>query len=944
MVPTLMDELRSGVRTLSQMAAMLRSNPEFGSERTAAILSRWRESGAAKLIGAFAKSCPSSDKLSWTKGDCNVPPAFVQECLELSLLIESASVEMRAIKTDLELLANVTNADHGTISGCFFTGESFASTVSKAATTAGAFVVDDQELEFVQSNRSGGFETLPYTVAAARKADGTLAHATALPTHSSGQQSASIGRFPSFAPKGIFLNSGKWYYEVTIMADQIAQIGWSSKSYRGRSDGGLGVGDDPFSWGYDGRRVRKWFNGSHSWGRRWKEGDIVGVLCDLDTKVISFTLNGDSGSGMGVAFGNIGTVDSWVRPMFTIEDGAELKVNFGTTDVMRAMMKFKPAGYECVGNACLGSISTPNSSLRSSMPKVSEPEVAVVISARKERLADFPWTLQRDMALIALTTRSKAAVSAVSLPQFVNPNDSAVSPGTTAALQSFFGGHQMPQSVPNCGTLAAQAAAVEANPLDELYGSLHGMTTTELWNRMVCLIELNAAFIRLFPLMNLELHKNERYDVGSVARWLSSDAIRLRLLPSVRQEIWKKALRNSRIQSNPGRADVRIDRLGAAAVREKGNPLDRSNMLVFQQVHQQLRSQAAKLFGSLELGGQAWKANLSNFGAMDAGGPFRDSVSELCFELQSPASPLFVPCPNARTPDSEKAGNRHKFVLRSNNSAAPAPNARAQYYFFGQLMGMAVRSGVLLPIDLPSLFWKKLAGHPVDIEDVGAVDLSFANKMKYLRKEASDLAGVAQQIREGSWSVSHSVYLADGTLVELRPGADVVRPEELGEYIERCESIRLHDDDDVVGVIREGFGTTAPVGMAQVLSWQELETEVCGSPECSVEALKAAVRYGSGFNDRSPTIALFWRVMEEFTPAERSAWLRFSTGRARLPAYGGLSVTIQSMGGSGSALDNMLPTAGTCGQTFNLPLYETIEQARKNLRLAVVYGNDIDRG
>ena len=48
-----------------------------------------------------------------------------------------------------------------------------------------------------------------------------------------------------------------------------------------------GVGDDPFSWAYDGGRLRRW-NGM--WDVRgepygeavWKKGDIVGCILDLD--------------------------------------------------------------------------------------------------------------------------------------------------------------------------------------------------------------------------------------------------------------------------------------------------------------------------------------------------------------------------------------------------------------------------------------------------------------------------------------------------------------------------------------------------------------------------------------------------------------------------------------------------------------------------------------
>jgi len=97
------------------------------------------------------------------------------------------------------------------------------------------------------------------------------------------------------------VSEGAWYYEVTICTSGILQIGWATKDCRFESEEGSGVGDDSNSIAYDGCRRRIWHRGiSEEYGaNRWKPGDIVGTLLDLDEGQISFSLNGEN---LGLAF------------------------------------------------------------------------------------------------------------------------------------------------------------------------------------------------------------------------------------------------------------------------------------------------------------------------------------------------------------------------------------------------------------------------------------------------------------------------------------------------------------------------------------------------------------------------------------------------------------------------------------------------------------------
>ncbi|KAF5890831.1 RING finger and SPRY domain-containing protein 1, partial [Clarias magur] len=90
------------------------------------------------------------------------------------------------------------------------------------------------------------------------------------------------------------VDSGVWYYEVTVITSGVMQIGWATKDSKFLNHEGYGIGDDEYSCAYDGCRQLIWYNArskphSHPC---WKEGDAIGFLLDLSKKQMSFYLNG----------------------------------------------------------------------------------------------------------------------------------------------------------------------------------------------------------------------------------------------------------------------------------------------------------------------------------------------------------------------------------------------------------------------------------------------------------------------------------------------------------------------------------------------------------------------------------------------------------------------------------------------------------------------------
>ena len=86
-----------------------------------------------------------------------------------------------------------------------------------------------------------------------------------------------------------------------------------------------------------------------------------------------------------------------------------------------------------------------------------------------------------------------------------------------------------------------------------------------------------------------------------------------------------------------------------------------------------------------------------------------------------------------------------------------------------------------------------------------------------------------------------------------------------------------------------------------------------------------SVHCGDDLTSDSDCVVQLWKVLEGFNMEDRSRFLRFVSGRKRLPA----SITLSHMCGE----KDTLPSASTCASTLMLPSYSSVHVAEKKLRL-----------
>lgn len=376
--------------------------------------------------------------------------------------------------------------------------------------------------------------------------------------------------------------------------------------------------------------------------------------------------------------------------------------------------------------------------------------------------------------------------------------------------------------------------------------------------------------------------------------------------------------------SSPSRPTVYIDRMAAKRHLEDPAQDKEGKKTVFAQLQRELKKRTKAVNYDFRWAGQWsqwWECKFAQEGIIDQGGGFRDTLSDIAEELcpsgpDSPiALPLFIRSPN-QSQDSSNA-------YRDNYIPNPSCDDFAQFTFVGQLMGAMFRSQENLVLSLPQFLWKQLVGEPVtwsrDFMSIDSAEVRLIESIETMSREKFDDAFAG--------ALNYTTVLSDGETASLvDDGAEtLVAYDDRLEYCRLVKEKRMMEGTKQVNALRKGFCKVVPADVLSLLTWQELEEKVCGSPEISIGKLKVSARYEGGLSATSKRVEMMWEALEKFSNEERSRLLRFITGRRRLPC----TIYIDSMDGS-----SKLPTSATCSNTLYLPKYESVTEAIDRLRYA----------
>lgn len=475
--------------------------------------------------------------------------------------------------------------------------------------------------------------------------------------------------------------------------------------------------------------------------------------------------------------------------------------------------------------------------------------------------------------------------------------------------------------------------SLEKTPLDVLRARF---ALIKYLNRLVTPL-LHYVDIRVYqkPLNENKTKKNEispfdeeRFDINSLSYIVHS--LKGLYFMSTKKSVFDALMAAGTSQvSNSNRGPrVQINRMKAAKGKENPAKDPDGECSVFGQLFKQLRVKKYQSFrGSKKQ--QMFQVTFLGEGSIDVGGPYRECITQACADLMSSTVPLFIQCPNK----TNNVGlNREKWIV---NPGCNSVFQSAMYEFVGVLMGIALRTGETLNLDLDVILWKKLLGVKVGVNDLKGIDHLCVQAL-------TSLKNLSQEKFEEMVTESYTTQLSNGAEVELKEGGREcpVKYSDVNEFIELSFQKRLCENDQQIRAIKKGLSVVVPPNLLSLFAWQDLELMVCGNPQIDIEVLRKHTKYRN-IQSTAALITNLWRVLESFNTEERQMFLRFVWGRSRLP----ISESDWSQEFTIHALDagnDKLPIAHTCFFSLELPQYTSYDIMRKKLLFSIFNCQAID--
>ncbi|XP_045632479.1 probable E3 ubiquitin-protein ligase HECTD4 isoform X3 [Ursus americanus] len=344
-------------------------------------------------------------------------------------------------------------------------------------------------------------------------------------------------------------------------------------------------------------------------------------------------------------------------------------------------------------------------------------------------------------------------------------------------------------------------------------------------------------------------------------------------------------------------------------------------------------------------------------------GSFRHFLWQVCKELQSSSLSLLLLCPS-----SAVNKNKGKYIL----TPSPITYGEEQLlHFLGQLLGIAIRADVPLPLDLLPSFWKTLVGEPLDpdqdLQEADILTYNYVKKFESINDE-TELEALCAEIASQHLAIESPegpnkpccrfTYLTmTGEEVELcsRGRHIPVAWENKDIYAAAIRSLRLRElqNPECVTAVRAGLGAIIPLQLLTTLSPLEMELRTCGLPYINLEFLKAHTMYQVGLMETDQHIEFFWGALEMFAQEELCKFIKFACNQERIPFTcpckdGGpdtahvppYPMKIAPPDGTAGSPDSRYIRVETCMFMIKLPQYSSLEIMLEKLRCAIHYRED----
>ena len=270
--------------------------------------------------------------------------------------------------------------------------------------------------------------------------------------------------------------------------------------------------------------------------------------------------------------------------------------------------------------------------------------------------------------------------------------------------------------------------------------------------------------------------------------------------------------------------------------------------------------------------------------------------------------------------------------------------------YFGQLIGMAVRSGIPLPLGLIPHFWKCLANATITAQDLADFDPEFASYL--LEIENCSNPNEFEILLENHQYPAFVYQSITGGEIELCNGGKNIglSYDNRQKYISSLKKAR-HSELECKAQIEYiiiGLSTILPIRLIQGLfTWEELQMKICGPEDIELHLLKKYTIYQVGLSEEDRHIQDFWQALFSLSTKQQKMFIKFACNQERIPVpevgdnlpppY---PMKIAPADARDELQDNLLIRAETCIFMVKIPRYSTYDVMREKLLYSIFSADD----
>ncbi|XP_059055358.1 ubiquitin-protein ligase E3A-like [Achroia grisella] len=252
----------------------------------------------------------------------------------------------------------------------------------------------------------------------------------------------------------------------------------------------------------------------------------------------------------------------------------------------------------------------------------------------------------------------------------------------------------------------------------------------------------------------------------------------------------------------------------------------------------------------------------------------------------------------------------------------------AEYRLIGILMGLAMYNKVLVSINFPDVFFKKLMGRKGQYKDLEDWNPTlYRGLQNMLEYTGDDLQNVYFQ----TFRICYQDAQRNNILYDLKENGDSIFVTQANkkEFVDLYADFLLNVSvQKQFQALHGGFVVaTHKSSLWKMFRPKELEIFMCGFKLIDFTVLQRGTSYDGGYSADSPLIRDFWSLAHDMDYDLKRKLLHFMTGYYRIPCheFSNFNLTILQTG------DDLtrLPTSFVCFNLLLLPKYETVEILRE---------------